>query len=90
MQDPEVPSCLEEVMITYQQGQKSSKKSPYPKWLRRDNAVAALDATISECEEFLDKNKEGDDHDEVETFKEALEELKSEAEGVEFPAAFGG
>lgn len=102
--------------VTYTHGKKSSSKSPYPRWLRRDNAVNmvraaidAIDARISNLEtslEELDSTEVNEDEvslaaveatrehlqnmrDELEQYKQSLEEHADEADGIEFPSAFG-
>lgn len=99
---------------SYEHGKKSSSKSPYPRWLRRDNAVnqarAAIDGIQSRMDELQTERDEFDleevdekdleaheqkcsDLDDriqsLEEYKNTLEEHADEAEGIEFPGAFG-
>lgn len=98
--EPDIPEELGDVKVTVQHGKKSSKKSPYPRWLRLGNAIAQLDGAVSALEEYIaDKLPEGneppDDEtqekiDAAEEFKDQLENFKSELDGnVEFPGMFG-
>lgn len=47
----DIPEAIADDEITLTAGRKSSKKSPHPRYLRRDNAVASLDAVMSHIEE---------------------------------------
>lgn len=100
--------------VSYPHGKKSSKKSPYPRWLRRDNAVNmlrgaidAIDSRISNLQESIeacddpavteaeaelaDANRDRfqEQMDELDQYKQSLEEHADEADGIEFPSAFG-
>lgn len=110
---PDVLSEGDDKEVTYTHGKKSSSKSPYPRWLRRDNAVnmvraaiEAIDARISSIQEQRDAEDEmseearafaeaqgatsvDDQISELEEYKNSLEEHADEADGIEFPGAFG-
>lgn len=113
---PDILSEGDDQECSYQHGKKSSSKSPYPRWLRRDNAVnqvrAAIEAlerrienlqeSIEACDDleedateaqidFAAQNRERFEEQvsELEEYKSTLEEHADEADGIEFPGAFG-
>lgn len=95
-------SVLNELDCSYQHGMKASKKSPYPRWLRRDNAVAAIRAAAETLQAWIDNEDAGDverTEEQQEEFDQRksdaedaireLEEAADEADNVEFPGMFG-
>jgi hypothetical protein len=71
---------------------KKSKKSPYPRWLRAQNAVNALDAAKSEMQELVDDEDneiEEDDRLSIQTCIDKLDEIIDGANSLEFPGMFG-
>lgn len=106
---PDILSEGADTECSYQHGKKSSSKSPYPRWLRRDNAtnmaraaIEALEARIETLREEPENNEDASDEamdlikeqreeqaSELEEYKQSLEEHADEADGIEFPGAFG-
>jgi hypothetical protein len=82
---PDVPEVVEAEDVSYSAGEKRRM----PRWLRRDNAVAMLSGIISACEQWLEDHAEDSEVDDVEQFKNEIEEAMSVAEGVEFPGMMG-
>jgi hypothetical protein len=64
---------------------------------RRDNACAILDTCMEVCNEWLDENDKPENRSdemleiigEITQIRDDLENLKDEAEGVEFPGMYG-
>lgn len=50
---PEVDGPLGDITVTANHGRKASTKSPYPRWLRRDNATSLMDGAISALEDHI-------------------------------------
>lgn len=81
----EVPDSAAEEEVKYQSGSKGRSLS---RSLRRDNAVAMLQAARDRLEEL--KYEAGEDSDEdFDSPIDSLESVISEAEGVEFPGMYG-
>lgn len=86
---PDVDDDTPELTVTYQHGRKSSRKSPYPRWLRRDNATAAIRSAIDALDNYMSELDENADVDDLTVLRDALEEAADEADAVDFPGAFG-
>lgn len=85
-----------DIRVTYQQGKKASKKSPYPRWLRRDNATTILGAAADALQGHINNIEDGDPVDDMDDRITELEEVVSQltdaadlANGVEFPGMYG-
>lgn len=72
---PEVDGPLGDIPVTASHGRKASTKSPYPRWLRRDNATSLMDGAISALE------------DHIATLDEKITELETAIEELEKPTA---
>lgn len=72
---PEVDGPLGDITVTASHGRKASTKSPYPRWLRRDNATSLMDGAISALE------------DHIATLDEKITELETAIEELEKPTA---
>lgn len=73
---PDILSEGDDQECSYQHGKKSSSKSPYPRWLRRDNAVNPLRSAIEAIEtrlEHLNESIEACDDLSPEATKEELD-----------------
>lgn len=85
--EPDVPEdWIGELTVTFSTGY---KKRGTPRWLRRDNATAPLQAAKDALEEWLEENSDNDQVGDIEELRDALEEAVSNAEAVEFPGMFG-
>lgn len=78
--EPDVDTSLGDIAVTATHGRKPSNKSPYPRWLRRDNAVALLDGAISSLEDHIATLEERIDATEafIHEFEEADAERTAE------------
>lgn len=85
VQEIDIPDEYRETKITVISQRKSSRKSPYPRWLRLQNAVGALTAAKDVLEEMEDDDAEGVRDQFVSDLGDAIDNL----EGVEFPGMFG-
>lgn len=85
----EEPGELPELTIVWQEGRKASKKSPFPRWLRRDNALNILGGAVDALNLHLEGLGEDADTSEIDDYISMLESVISEAEGIEFPRMFG-
>lgn len=94
-EDECVPSVHAEDSVDWVFSKKKSKKSPYPRWLRIQNAVNALEAakaqleTLVEVDDDEDENPEDEDRMEMQNCIDKLDEVIEAANSVEFPGMFG-
>lgn len=95
VQEIDIPESLREMKVTVVSQRKSSKKSPYPRWLRLQNAIEALGAVRSLLEEGTENSLIEDDQkkidltDDVEQLMTDVGDAIDNLEGVEFPTMFG-
>jgi hypothetical protein len=81
--------------VTWPEQKKSSKKSPYPRWLRLSNATAALGSAKDAIESIVESFDEemSDEEEEAKADLQAnidkLEEVISIADSVDFPGMYG-
>jgi len=91
--EPDVPVDGGDAEIKWTEG----KRRHVSRALRRDNAVACLQAAKDEAERLAEENRKDEGGGEVaqasadalDGFAEALGEIISEAEGCEFPGMYG-
>lgn len=79
----DVPDSLRDVPVEIVHQRKASKKSPYPRWVRLQNASNALEAV-----KWMIEEKE-DPTDEEEQLASDIGDVVDELSGVEFPGMFG-
>lgn len=80
LSEPDVPTSLQDLMISWIEPKMPRKG--FSRRARRDNACAILESVIEVLEEK-------EDDDDAETLRGEVEELKDEADGVEFPGMYG-
>jgi len=86
---------LNAIMVTWMEIQPRNKRAPLSRSDRRDNAIAALDAALNALIEKKDALEEADKTDDnelvdvIDSLINDLEQIKGEAEGVEFPGMRG-
>lgn len=83
VQDITVPDELSTIEVEVLHQRKSSKKSPYPRWVRLGNAVNALTAV----RDILDEKDEMTDDEEQ--LRDDVSTAIDEVDGIEFPSMFG-
>lgn len=83
--DLTLPAGVEDVEITWHEARNRRKGRGESRAIRRDNAVAALQAAKEHIE---DAHEEGKRTDEVNQFLSDLQDLIDEAEGVDFPGMY--
>lgn len=94
--EPDVDDArLNEIMVSWQEIMPRSKRAPLSRSDRRDNACAALDAALNALTEKKDALEEADKTandellDVIDSLITDVEQIKDEAEGVEFPGMRG-
>lgn len=78
----DLPEALSSLPVTYSVGSKRKE----PRWLRRDNAVAAIQAAKDALEEF--ETEDSDLKESAEDAASKLENAIGEAEAAEFPGMY--
>lgn len=85
----EVPEVIGEVKIAYSEMRNRRKGRGESRSVRRDNAVAVLQAAKDAAENWLEGLPEDDENkDQVSTFIDELDTQIGYAEGAEFPGMF--
>lgn len=87
IQEPDAPESLNEVEVSIQDPK--PRRRGYSRADRCGHACYMLDECMVTLQEFMEKNVEGDAHDDAETLHDELDNAKSEAEGVEFLGMYG-
>ena len=94
LNEVEVPACLSTVPVAYQSDRKAQSRSARCGEavnmlnIAKDNAQAFLDENLPE-DETKDTETQATQREEIDSFISELDEVISEAEGVEFPGMFG-
>lgn len=94
-EDECVPPIHTEETVDWVEQKKASKKSPYPRWLRLQNAVNALEAVKAQLEILVetdddeDEDPEDENRMEIQACIDKLDEIIDGANSVEFPGMFG-
>jgi hypothetical protein len=91
-EDDCLPPIHAEDAVKWVTQKKKSKKSPYPRWLRMQNAVNALEAAkdaLTSLVEEEDSDLDEDDKLGLQEYIDKIEEVIDTGNGVEFPGMFG-
>lgn len=89
--DIDIPDCAAELTITYSEAVPTRKGRGASRAVRRDNAVAVLEAAKDAAQNRLDDKSDDTSEigDDLQAFIDEIENVVGDAEGVEFPGMFG-
>ena len=79
--DIDVPAEVKDVEVKFYTAEPKNKKRAPSRAIRRDNAVAGLEAVIEAMED--------DEREAVEDFRGEVEELRDKVQDLDFPSMYG-
>jgi len=85
--EPSIPDVIKDLPVEFEYKPTPARKMS--RRVRRDEATRIIDMAVSSAQSWLDDaDDDHPDRDEVETFIQEAEELRDEADNVEFPGMF--
>jgi hypothetical protein len=89
LSQPDAPDCVAQLAVTY--FTMPPKRRYVSRSARRDEATTMLSAVVEALDAWMDDdaNAEHDGRDGVDSYRDGVQALLDEAEGVEFPGMYG-